>query len=182
MPDVENLSGQQGEVAHLRLQREVGGKGEKLRRARTGIVEQDLGATGAIEVTGVNVPVPIEAGERLVMVDQQAAGEIHDTRLASRAVIEEETIAVGIVKTANVDLPGVVHQGILLLLINTEIAFEADQHDIGSQSQALCIDTRAPAQILARYWFLWRIEPGSSGKQCLRSCRGRVGIGWTGSW
>src|SRR5579859_2805491 len=96
MPDVENLSGQHGEVAHLRLQRKVGGKGEKLRRARAGIVEQDLGATGAVEVTGVNIPVPIEAGERLVMIDQQAAGEIHDARLACGAVIEEETIPVEI--------------------------------------------------------------------------------------
>lgn len=171
MSDVEDLSGQQGEVVALCLQRKVGGKDEKLGIARTGVVEQHLGATGAVEVTGVNVPVPVEAGEWLIMVDEQVVGEIHDTRLASGAVIEEETIAVGIVKTANVDLPGVVHEGIFLLLRNTEIAFEADQHDIGSQAQALCINRRAPAQILTWHRFLRRIEWDRSGKQGFRSCR-----------
>ena len=129
-----------------------------MRLARARIVEQHLGAPGAVEITGVNVPVSIEAAHYLVMVYQQLAAKIQHTRLASRAVIKEETILMGVHKTTNIDLPGIVHQGILLLLLDAEIALETDQLDIGRQSQALRINRRAPAQITTRSRFLWSIQ------------------------
>ena len=145
MPDVEYLSREQTGVIHLHFQGKIRSEGQKLRIARARIVEQHLGATGAVKVARVNIPVPVETVQYLIMVHLQFAAKIHDTCLASRAVIEEDTILVGVIKTANVDLPGIVHQGILLLLLDAEVAFETDQHDIGCQSYALRINARAPA-------------------------------------